>query len=392
MAENRLTAASMAGQARNRLADLVAAAYARVPSASSVLNGVMSGATEAGQGMLNSAISGVTLPRDVYEGRVDPYSEEAVGRALDMAGFAMTGSLPFGAPKGALRSFGGAVAKDDPLAALEAGLQDYLTQFGAGKTEAQITAELAAKGPSFGGTAMAPRETMRLDPRAKSWDVYHGSEPGPDFARFDPQISGTPSERGAVFFAPNPESASGYARATQSGAEAGSRVYRATVDPGRTAVFDLPYLAETDAAFNARARQLMIDDNGAWAAPHHDSYMDMFRADRASSRVANEKAVALGGQPSDLGGISYGHGHIGAAIERAKAQGLDTAILRGLAEHGGDDQVIALTPGRVRSYYDPSQLLYSGGPGGSLMALIAASANQDGQQGRNAFQPFMGPK
>jgi len=44
-----------------------------------------------------SVLGGMALPGDVYAGRVDPLSEEAIGRATDLAGVAMTGSMPFAA-------------------------------------------------------------------------------------------------------------------------------------------------------------------------------------------------------------------------------------------------------------------------------------------------------
>lgn len=56
----------------------------------------------------------VTAPRDAYRGDLQVFdpatghvSDEAIERAGGMAGLAMTGSLPFPAPRGALRVFGG---------------------------------------------------------------------------------------------------------------------------------------------------------------------------------------------------------------------------------------------------------------------------------------------
>lgn len=42
--------------------------------------------------MVRSAWSGVTLPGDVYAGRVDPLSDEAIGRAADLAGTVTVGA------------------------------------------------------------------------------------------------------------------------------------------------------------------------------------------------------------------------------------------------------------------------------------------------------------
>ncbi|WP_298967760.1 LPD23 domain-containing protein [uncultured Methylobacterium sp.] len=232
-----------------------------------------------------------------------------------------------------------------------------------------ILAELEAAigGPAPGASRAG---AGKLDPAAPVWDLYHGAGPGADFRRFDPNAGSNPAEHGAIFFAPDPTTASHYAGMPQPGTEAGSRVFRTTVEPGKTAVFDLGHLAETDPAFNARARQLVVDESGPVWGTMHDRYLDGFRDSRARHRDIAEEARAMGFDAGDPTGISFGYGHIGAAVERAKAQGLDTAILRGLAEHGGQDQVIALTPGRVRSYYAPDQLLYAGAPVGLASAAM----------------------
>eukprot|EP01031_Cornospumella_fuschlensis_P051405 gene51405-62861_t len=44
--------------------------------------------------MVKSAWSGLTLPGDVYAGKVDPLSEEGLSRAMDTAGLAAMGSIP----------------------------------------------------------------------------------------------------------------------------------------------------------------------------------------------------------------------------------------------------------------------------------------------------------
>ena len=40
------------------------------------------------KGVYNAAVSGAMLPRDVYEGKVDPTSDEAIRRSVDLAGLA----------------------------------------------------------------------------------------------------------------------------------------------------------------------------------------------------------------------------------------------------------------------------------------------------------------
>lgn len=324
-------------------------------------------------GFVTGAVEAAKLPGQVYRGEVsifDPssgrVSDEAIGRATDLAGLAMTGSMPFKAPAGALRSFGGAAAKADPLADLELALSKGIAD--------------SPQAPPAG-----PR---RLDPNAASWDVYHGSTAGPDFRRFDPQASSNPAERGAVFFAPSPETASGYAGAVAQSAEAGNRVFRATVEPGRTKVFDLADMAENDLAFTARAREITMGQGIPGHGPLFDDYMAGFRASRAQDREIAAQLQQMGYAPGDPSPVSYGWGHIGAAVERAKAEGLDTAILRGLAEHGGDDQAIALTPGRVRSYYDPSQVLFSKLPAALGVGAAGVSMLAGGDEAQAAPASF----
>ena len=56
--------------------------------------------------LAQSAYGAVTLPGDVYAGRVAPDSDEAIGRAADMAGL-LAGGAPITAERGALGAFGG---------------------------------------------------------------------------------------------------------------------------------------------------------------------------------------------------------------------------------------------------------------------------------------------
>ena len=56
--------------------------------------------------IVKSIYQAARLPGDVYQGKVDPQSPEAIGRAADLAGAAITGSMPF-AVRGALGSGGG---------------------------------------------------------------------------------------------------------------------------------------------------------------------------------------------------------------------------------------------------------------------------------------------
>lgn len=302
--------------------------------------------------------------KGVFDPATGHVSQEAMDAANGIAGIAMTGSLPFGAPKGALRMFGGAAEHaDDPLAALEAALGN-------------------AKPNSLND-----KPFMFVDPKAKQWDLYHGTNAATDFDRFRADLPHVPGdtksalgEAGAVFLTPSAAEAEHYAgdiAATTAngygyrGGDAGPRVIRTTVDPGKTDLIDIPRLYETDPGFVERARQAYFADNGGDTPitrqlfdTHHAQVMDDIRMARETEPMA--QAMGFDALPPK---VKYGYGATSAAVQMAKERGLDTAVLRGLNESNGGDQIIALTPGRVRSYYAPDQLLYSGGPGGALAAL-----------------------
>jgi hypothetical protein len=87
----------------------------RVPSLSSVTNGVMNGATGSVQDAWNA---GPGFTQRFLTGQIDPRSEEAAAGGLGVAGLAMTGSMPFEVPAGALRMFGGKNAATADLGAL----------------------------------------------------------------------------------------------------------------------------------------------------------------------------------------------------------------------------------------------------------------------------------
>ena len=65
--------------------------------------------------IVKSIYQAARLPGDVYQGKVDPQSPEAIGRAADLAGAAITGSMPF-AVRGALGSGGGKMVQPDDVA------------------------------------------------------------------------------------------------------------------------------------------------------------------------------------------------------------------------------------------------------------------------------------
>ena len=70
--------------------------------------------------LARSIVGGAALPRDVYEGRVDPTSEIGIQRAMDLSGAVMGGGMTVGsAPRGSIGMFLGPSAKTADLQALE---------------------------------------------------------------------------------------------------------------------------------------------------------------------------------------------------------------------------------------------------------------------------------
>ena len=296
--------------------------------------------------------------RGVFDPATGHVSDEAIGAANGIAGLAMTGSLPFSAPKGAVRSFGGAAAEhaDEPFVALEAALNAHLKD------------------------AAPARPQTFVDPKAPAWDLYHGTSAAQPFERFEvnrPREAGVTkaaqSEAGALFLSPAADEAAHYAGdiATKSPAP---RIFRTTVEPGKTDLFDIPRLVQEDPAFVERMRRTYLADEGDTALTRglFDNHIATTRAALAEHEANREVARGMGYTDYPSPDVPYAYGAAGAAVQAAKERGLDTAILRGLGESNGGDQVVALTPGRVRSFYAPDQLLYSGGPAGAVPAALAA--------------------
>jgi hypothetical protein len=219
------------------------------------------------------------------------------------------------------------------------------------------------------------RRRHLVDPNAAEWDLYHGSPR--TFDRFDPnalspRAGANPEwERGAVFFSPDPHEAEGYS----SGEEGG--VYRVRVRPGKTRVFDLAHLFEHDEAFHEAVRrtwhrQEEVNPDPArrriWTPEYTDRALDRVveraRDDLERHNEATARARETGVPEEDLEpwSVPYGWGPVNAVIEQAQREGLDTAIIRGLRESHGGDQVIALNPGHVTSRY-AGHVMYQGGAG-----------------------------
>lgn len=68
---------------------------------------------QVGKERANQLLELAKLPGDVYAGKVDPLSDEGIGKAFGLAGSLATGGMPL-APEGAAGIFGGRLAKVQP--------------------------------------------------------------------------------------------------------------------------------------------------------------------------------------------------------------------------------------------------------------------------------------
>ncbi len=311
-----------------------------------------SGALDRGvYGLVSGAVDGVrdavTYPRDVMQGRVDPQSDQGIARTLGMASL-MGAGLPV-AEEGAVGAMGGKLATkaaaapaDDPFAA--------------------IMAALDAQGPA----AAVPKtmaETGIADPSAASWSLYHGT--GDTWDTFDPSKAGartSGAERGAMFMSPREGEAANYAHA--SGGD-GARVMPLTVTPGNTGVYDAgQLLASRDPRFMAASRAEFTGSPAGYDAALQRSDADVAYHQDLRSRMPADMAAEMPDYPV----VSNLLSPQSAVISMARADGRDTAILRGLGESSGGDQIVALRPGFV---YDAAtgRQVYAGGIPGSAPAL-----------------------
>lgn len=282
-----------------------------------------------------AAYRAVTLPGDVYAGRTAPDSPEAIERSADLAGILALGGTGAAriemVPRGSIGSSGGGMPLPPP------------------KVPAPPPRLPGASKPTHDIPPPPPQGAF-VDPAAAEWTAYHGSPVG-DIERFDPSIGGY--ERG-VFFSPDPLEAERY----------GTSLYKVRIDPGKTEVYDLNKLID-DPAFRAKVREDWVGD-GRLPREQLEPLYDQQFADILASR---ERARARGEEWN----APYSWGAVNPAIEEARAKGLDTIILRGLNESFGNDQIVALTPGRVTSATS-GRTLYSGA---SPVPAVTLGAERD---------------
>jgi len=252
------------------------------------------------------------------------------------------------------------------------------------------------------------RGPARVDTSHPQWTLYHGTEAPVDFDRFDPgnvalKKHSTPDQDG-VFLAPSPDSADVYANgvATDVAGAAGPRIFKVNVDPGRSATFDVADMARNDPAFidmihktnregQGRDTSKMLqsaDQREAWsrkrlsdALAQADSEAEMWRGfgrmteEEFGMPVPSQETIAR--KIEEARRMPYSTGAVSAAVRHAREQGYDTVVIRGLAEHGGSDQVVALTPGRVRNAFDGRLLYGLAGAGVGLGGSLAQRDQQD---------------
>lgn len=224
---------------------------------------------------------------------------------------------------------------------------------------AAMMAKLDAQAPAAVPRTMA--ETGVVDPAAASWRLHHGTT-DPDWQVFDPNKAGlrtSGAERGALFMSPREGEAATYAHGD------GARVLSLDVTPGNTGVYDAAHLLATrDPRFMAASRAEFTGSPAAYDAALKRSDADVAYHQDLRGRMPADVAAEMPAYPA----VSNLLNPQSAAISMARVDGRDTAILRGLGESAGGDQVVALRPGFVRDA-NTGALVYSGGlPSGPALA------------------------
>ncbi|MFG1340376.1 hypothetical protein [Xanthobacter autotrophicus] len=251
------------------------------------------------------------------------------------------------------------------------------------------TAEAAR---TYRAQAMPAVQPKPIPESADLMTLYHGTGAPADFQKFDPYAGGSrrhsAADEAAVFLSPDPKVANAYAygeRAAEPGA-AGGRVFKLSVDPGAHEALDLPDLIRNSPEFRDALLRHYAELNPGGAASGQSAmqaYIDRTNAAAANSRLLAER----GGAPelademaAEAQRVPYSLGAVSAAVRYARDKGLDTATLRGLAEHHGADQVVALTPNRVWNSLT-GKLMYGVG-GAGLAGIYGASPRQKESDGR----------
>ncbi|MFG1284858.1 hypothetical protein [Xanthobacter autotrophicus] len=245
---------------------------------------------------------------------------------------------------------------------------------------AGASSEVKAPAPAAATPARGP---ARVDTTKGEWTLYHGTYAADDFARFEPELAvnqkhSTPDEMG-LFLAPSPAMANAYTGAAPNAdAGAGPRVFKVKVDPGRFKVLDIPEMIRSDPEFvdllhdtNGRRQGRGVAGTGRtaddFAALSRDRLAEV--VGRTDADAARMRQAAMQDAPDlaesmveEARRVPVSTGAVSAAVRYGKAKGYDTIVIRGLAEHGGGDQVVVLRPDRVFSAYTGDKLYQSGTP------------------------------
>lgn len=260
---------SALGDMAGRSKDLIGRMQSGEISPGQFLSGAVSHARDA-------AMAGPNFTRDFLAGKIDPGSEEAAGGAFQAAATAMTGSLPFGVPAGALRTFGGRAAVTADHAALDR------------------AAAMQAAGAS-------PKSIWQGTGWGLGRDGVARFEIPDDAARLLPQTGASATTLGSVLDHPALFDAYPAMRDV-------SVFNRPELGANAADVFDLPHLMENDPAFVARARQTVIDENGGAARAgrmfdeRHARMLDEFQ----SARDLNRQLTEMGYPATEVPQVQWG--------------------------------------------------------------------------------------
>jgi hypothetical protein len=187
----------------------------------------------------------------------------------------------------------------------------------------------------------SPTEDIATEPPSaqRTIQAYHGTRASEDFSIVDPTKSKGKEEEGVAFFTRNPEQASSYATLTGRETEgAGPRVYPVNIVPGKTKTFDLLDMWKNDPSFREEMKARNPGMFSYWEQQIEEGIR--YQDDVINPRFREH------GLPEESYQIPLSTEATLIAINRAKKEGLDTAIIKNIQEHG--EQIIVLNQANIK--------------------------------------------
>lgn len=341
-------------------------------------------------GMLMSAAEAAALPGQVARGefsifdpRTGHVSDEAIAKVTDLAGLAMTGSMPFEAPAGALRVFGGRTARTADHAALDRAAEmqaagtgpDAIwrdTGWGLGRdgvARFEVPDEAARLRPHDGspnttlGQVLDHPALFEAYPQMRDVQVFHRPELGADAAA-------NPSKNWIALNLDDAQALPALLHESQHivQRQEGFAPGASPIDPALAAH---PQVAEV-AALRQRLTGLANPQAEALAS----------RADQAARMEAYRTAAG------EVEARNVETRQAMSPAERSASPPWSTQDIPTARQWLPQSHGVTGDGAQLRTRSAPSSDIRSGGPGGAIPAAVAATAADSPQRGRKMPNPF----